>query len=348
MHWRIRALAAAGRTIILHYFNYRPNRSASDLEPYCQGIYSYKRKGPLAAILSKQPYIVSSRIHPQLVNRLNEDDAPVLLEGLHTTGILPMLTPGRKVLVRMHNHEADYYQRLSLTEKKRVKKTYLQMESRRIEQYCRLLPKDLAIACISQDDSRLLKEDYGLRSVRTIPPFLPWQQIGTIEGSGDYCLYHGNLEVSENEAAAAWLATEVFSKIPVKLIIAGRRIGSPLRAIARNIPNLMLVDSPAEDELNGLIRNAHINVLPSHNRTGVKLKLLHAAFEGRYCITNGNGLAGMDASPDILCCETAAEWIDAISMLMTGPFTADQIKNRQQLLTVYDNMLNAQKISALL
>ena len=44
-----------------------------------------------------------------------------------------------------------------------------------------------------------------------------------------------------------------------------------------------------------LIGKAHINVLPSFNATGIKLKLVNALFNGRHCLVNeataeGSGL----------------------------------------------------------
>lgn len=35
-----------------------------------------------------------------------------------------------------------------------------------------------------------------------------------------------------------------------------------------------------------LIQEAHINLLPTFQNTGIKLKLLNALFNGRFCIVN--------------------------------------------------------------
>ncbi len=35
-----------------------------------------------------------------------------------------------------------------------------------------------------------------------------------------------------------------------------------------------------------LIKKAHIHLLPSYNKTGIKIKLLHALFMGRFVVTN--------------------------------------------------------------
>ncbi len=41
-----------------------------------------------------------------------------------------------------------------------------------------------------------------------------------------------------------------------------------------------------------LIREAQINILPSFNTTGIKIKLLNAIFNGRHCLVNPAAIAG--------------------------------------------------------
>jgi hypothetical protein len=108
----IPALASEGYSITLHYFDYKPGRSAKGLEPYLAGCYSYKRSGFIKSLVHGEPYIISSRNNKELLTRLQADDAPVLLQGLHCTGFARLLSPTRKVLIRMHNDEALYYQNL--------------------------------------------------------------------------------------------------------------------------------------------------------------------------------------------------------------------------------------------
>ncbi len=63
------------------------------------------------------PYIVASRTNDQLISRLQEDNYPILLEGIHTTGILSKLNrQDRKIVVRMHNEESLYYKELARAE----------------------------------------------------------------------------------------------------------------------------------------------------------------------------------------------------------------------------------------
>jgi hypothetical protein len=102
------------------------------------------------------------------------------------------------------------------------------------------------------------------------------------------------------------------------------------------------------DELNALIRDAHINILPSINNTGVKLKLLHALFEGRFCVTNTNGIKGSRISSNVHVANEPIEYIQLIQQLFAKDFTQQDILERKGILATYSNPLNAQKLSALM
>jgi hypothetical protein len=346
MYYKIVALSGLGKKIILHFYDYNQNRNANGLERYCTEIHEYERK-PFFRSASTLPYIVRSRINRELIDRLNKDQHPVLLEGLHCSGIIPYLNDKNRAVIRMHNEESVYYKKLADAEKNMIRRSYYELESRLLKRYYKRLDKDVRLACLSQADLDALKQDYHFTNAKYIPSFLPWQKIRSKEGKGVYCLYHGNLSVSENEAAANWLIDHVFNKTDMNLVIAGKDISKPLAEKAKSHRYLKLVNSPSEEEMTDLIQNAQLNILPSMNNTGVKFKILHALFEGRFCITNSNGIQGIDSNAGIHIADTADEFIRITRELCQQPFSLDQIKNRQQLLTEYDNSKNAARLNAI-
>lgn len=347
MYHKIISLAAIGKKIILHYFNYKKNRNANGLEQFCSEIHAYERKTFLSSP-SSLPYIVRSRINKDLVYRINQDDFPVILEGIHCTGILPYIKDSKKIVVRLHNEESAYYKTLSASEHNIFKRAYYELESSLLKTYYENLDRDTRFAAISMSDIKLLQEEHQFEELHFIPGFIPWQTIQSLPGKGDYCLYHGNLSVAENEAAAYWLIENVFSMIDKKFIIAGRDISIKLQTRVRSSTNMSFVNNPTDQKLNELIQHAHINILPSMNTTGVKLKLLHALFEGRFILTNGNGVMGIGLNSEINIAEDAQDFINLVETLFEKSFTEIDKKNRQQILTVYNNISNAQKLNALL
>ncbi|WP_121355124.1 glycosyltransferase [Flavisolibacter nicotianae] len=346
MFYKIRALKETGKRIILHYFRYNERRNTTGIAPYCDEIHSYQRKAIWQAPPLSQPFIVRSRINHELVKRLNRDDHPVLLEGLHCAGVEPFLQNKERIVVRLHNDEAAYYRHLARTSPSLFRRLYFAQESRLLLAFQKSLDKDIPLACLSTQDLLQFKNVYGFRNLSFIPCFIPWQHVRSREGKGSYCLYHGNLSVPENEKAVEWLVQEIFSKLPVPFVVAGKGISKRLSALAKKYPNISLVNNPPDDEMQALVTDAQVHVLPSLNATGVKLKLLNALFNGRFCLANANGIQGSGMEDHVQVVETAVEWISAVERLMQTEFTAADKEGRKAILSVYNNRENAEKLIA--
>ena len=341
---RIRMFHHAGIRIHLHYFSYNERGTPNELNQFCETINVYERSGIRHGFSMKMPYIVQSRINEQLIDRLNEDNHPVLLEGIHCTGILPFLERRqRRIVVRMHNEESIYYNELARAEKGVLKKIYFRNESRLLKRYTRALPKDCTYACLSLDDVNAFRQGYGLEQVKFLPIFPSWQKVNGQEGQGQLCLYHGNLSVPENEEAALWLLCQVFTKARVPLVIAGKKPSKRLQKLAGLCQHTCLVADPCETEMEDLIRKAHIHVLPCFNKniTGIRLKLLHALYEGRHLVVNQPMVQGTGLEGAYHIATNAKAFASVILQLYHQPFTREEKVLRRQLLgDTYDNEKN--------
>jgi hypothetical protein len=217
---RITALHKLGVKIYLHYFSYNERGKPNELNQFCEAVFIYERETGHKG-LSSVPYIVSSRINENLIENLKKNDYPVLLEGIHCTGILPYINSGsRKIVVRIHNEESVYYKELARSERSLFKKLFFLNESRLLKKYNHHLPANCIYACISEADAAFLKKEYNLNNTIFLPAFPSWQAVAGEEGIGNLCLYHGNLSVPENEEAAIWLLRKVFTKVRVPFVIA--------------------------------------------------------------------------------------------------------------------------------
>lgn len=347
MFYKIKALAQTGRKITLHYFDYHPLRNAKGLEDDCVAIHAYRRKSIVQALPLSRPFIVESRINAELIRRLNEDDHPILLEGLHCSGIIPCIKNPQRMVLRMHNDEAAYYHYLAQAEKRFLKRTYFRQESRLLTGYQQELRKDIKLACLSESDKDTFANSYGFTEAHFVPCFIPWQAVRGQPGKGGYCLYHGNMQVAENEEAALWLVQNVFSGIAVPLVIAGKGISGKVEKEAARYKNASTVNNPSITAMDDLIRGAHINVLPSLNHTGVKLKLLHALLNGRFCLTNAAGIEGSGLAQSVHVEEEPADWCERIKSLMANSYAKADEADRSAVLHLYNNPANAEVLSAL-
>lgn len=344
--YRLRALHQAGLRIHLHYFSYNDRGNPNELNQFCETIHVYDRKTGHRGFSLHTPYIIASRTQEELVKRLNADDHPVLLEGLHCTGILDQINiQTRKVVVRLHNEESVYYRQQAPLTRNLLRKYYFRHESRLLAKYENALPQDCSYACITESDATSFREKHGLKNVFFLPAFTSYEGIRGKEGIGNFCLYHGNLSVPENEKAAAWLLTQVFSRIKVPLVVAGKNPSKKLQKMGHLCQHTCLVANPTSQEISDLIQKAHINILPAFTTTGVKIKLLHAIFDGRHCVTNEAMVEGTGLEP---ACHTAnsAQALAAIVMqLHHQPFTEEEIRLRKKLIGErYSNEKNVQAL----
>lgn len=73
---------------------------------------------------------------------------------------------------------------------------------------------------VADDDT--YQHEFGATNIEQLPLYIPdnWV-IEEKQGTGTYCLYHGDLSVDANEKAAIWLLDKVFSKTNIPLVITG-------------------------------------------------------------------------------------------------------------------------------
>jgi glycosyltransferase involved in cell wall biosynthesis len=255
----------------------------------------------------------------------------------------------RKVLVRLHNVEYSYYKNLHASETGIFRRLYYFMESILLKKYEKRLAQMSTFLTVSKTDESLYKTVFNAQHLHFLPVFIPWSQIKSKAGSGNFCLYHGNLSVNENEKAVLWLLEEIFSKVNIPFVVAGKNPSSTLKKAAHQQLNTCLVENPSEHELDDLIRKAQVNILPSYNSTGVKLKLINALFNGRHCLVNKAAAEGTAIEEACFFAEDANEFNKEVTRLFDTPFTEDDICKRKQILgELYDNNKNAETLIKLL
>lgn len=330
--YRIKALYEVGVKIHLHCFEYGRGLQP-ELNKYCTDINYYNRNTGLKGFSFTLPYIVKSRANKNLLKNLIKDDHPVLLEGIHCTYFLfSEQLKSKKVFVRLHNVEFEYYHQLAQNENSFFKKLYYKTESRLLKKYEKSITDKAMLFAITQKDVEIYKKKFGATEVKYLPAFLPYNAVTSKEGKGNYCLYHGNLFVADNEKSAIWLCENVFKELNIPFIIAGKDPCKKLTEIVQENKNISIVANPTGTEMNDLICNAQINILPSFNSTGIKIKLLNALFNGRNCITNNATVDGTGLHSLCHIAETKEDYKTAIKKLFDEPFTASEIIKREQIL----------------
>jgi hypothetical protein len=346
--YKIVWLHKLGVKIHLHCFTKR-RPEAVELNQYCESVNYYPRKTGFKRFPIFTPYIVASRSEPALLTNLQKDNHPILFEGIHTTFLLQTnLLKGRKIFVRLHNCEYRYYAQLAKHEKKFVKKLYFIYESFLLKKYEKRIAKKYPLLTISKTDEAIFKKEFKAKDIQWLPAFVGWEDVTSQTGKGCYCLYHGNLSINENEEAAEWLLSKVFNNLEVPLVIAGKSPSKKLEALAHSHEHTCLVANPSQKEMQDIIAKAQVNILPSFNNTGIKLKLLNSLYSGRHCIVNKEGVDGSGLETVCIIANGAKEFKQQISLLYENPFNQEETAKRKALLAgLNNNKLNAEKIMRL-
>lgn len=333
-----------GIKIHLHCFDYGRGVKP-ELNQYCETVHYYERCLGHKGISNTLPYIVSSRKNEQLLQQLLKDDYPVLMEGVHCTSpLLDKRFQGRKLFVRLHNVEYKYYRDLSKVGFSTVHKIYYRVESLLLKRYEKRIASKATFWSVTEKDAEDYRKELGCKNIESFPLFLPDWKVQGLEGMGTYCLYHGDLSVDANEAAARWLLEKVFSKLKVPFVIAGKNPSDKLNALAHSRNHTCLVANPSEKEMQDMIAKAHILVIPSYTSTGMKIKLVNALFNGRHCVVNDATIAGSGLESACHIGTSANAFCDIIAQLYYQPFTSDETELRKRLLIpMFNNEVNAKK-----
>src|SRR5262249_11820958 len=154
-------------------------------------VHYYPRRTGLRGLSGTLPYIVSSRYNEELLDRLLEDNYPIVMEGIHCTGLLNNKHfRDREVFVRLHNVEYQYYDQLSKVERSPFKKWFYKRESRLLKKYEARIAKKALFMTVSNTDAIIYRREFNARAAH-LPLFIPWTEVESETGNGEFCLYHG-------------------------------------------------------------------------------------------------------------------------------------------------------------
>jgi hypothetical protein len=155
--------------------------------------------------------------------------------------------------------------------------------------------------------------------------------------------------VKDNEQAAIFLLEKIMQSVGYQLIIAGLNPSDKLKAIVEKTKNATLKANVSNDEMESLIKNAHVNILLSFQSAGMKLKLLNALFKGRFCVVNDFMVKNTGLEDLCLVGKTAKDFQKILSEVFQEEFARKEILERKERLEVdFSNQRLASKIKEII
>lgn len=343
--YKLKALHQLGVKIHLHCF-YNDRESKKELETYCENITYYKRKSALKSYFSVLPFVVKTRSDKKLISNLNKDNEPVLFEGLHST--YPLFSgklSKRVTFVRTHNIEHGYYEGLAKSESSPFKKMFFKQESAKLKPYQSLLSKASHVLSLSPFEYRYFKNLFN--HTHYIPVFHQNTEVQKLSPKGDYALYVGDLRISDNQKTVAFLIG-VFKDLEYPLIIASSFNNLTVIKKIKPFSNIQFQKISNKTDADKLLADAHINVMLTFQKTGIKLKLINTLFGGRFCIVNNLMVEDTGLASLCLVANTQNEFRKAVEKYISASFEEEEFSKRSLLLKDFNVLENAKKIVELL
>lgn len=342
--FKIKALSEQGVSIKLHCFQYGKEQQ-EELEKYCETVHYYKRNSYFKSLLSSDiPFIAKSRGNEDLIAILKEDNNPIFFDGLHTTYILQMADfSDRDLYMRAHNVEHKFYSGLAKSETNIFKKNFYKQESKKLKKYEWMVSKMKHIFSISPLEQEYFLGKYGEKSIY-VPAFHDDEIHTSYDTKGDFVLYHGNVLVSENVRAAKFLI-DVYKKTEFQLVIASSYFNDEISKEILKYDNITFHSLENPNDLYRLFENAHINVLPTFQNTGIKLKLLNTLYQGKFIIAND--FMVNETGLESLCekANTRLEFLEKTKELYQKEFSKEIIGQRKKVLKSFSPAEGAKKIA---
>ena len=330
VYYKLKAMREEGFDVWLHTYFYGDRKPQPQLEKVCNRVSYYKRDIGWKKQFSTLPYIVNTRDSTQLLLDLCKDDAPILFEGLHTCFFIdhPRLSKRRK-FVRMHNIEHEYYLALAQQDKWNWRALYYLIESLRLRLFEKRLKHAEAIFAITKADMQNLEKRFDNKLLKYMPVFFDAEFPTQSSKTEPFVLYHGNLNVEENQRVVKYILQKIAPQCPSTLfIIAGRN-----PQVAQTPNNVKIIANPTDEHLNKLIQTAQIHLMLTFQSTGIKLKLLNTLIRGNgHIIANHPMLHGHSLGCFCIPADSPQQIVDSIKQLMKQPFNPNEIEKRQRIL----------------
>ena len=345
---KIRWLHELGVKVHLHCFFYGREQAAK-LEQYCESVHYYPRRGMISN-LSTMPYIINSRRHPALLQRLLQNDYPILFEGIHTCYLITdEHLQSRKKIFRESNIEHAYYRALMKHETVTWKKWFFKIEAQRLESFEKYLTHANLMLTVNENDKTYFQNKFRNNQVENIFSFHENDEVHSQLGRGEFVLFHGNLSVPENMDAVKFIVEQVAAKSAYNFKIAGHKPSNQLQEKIAQTKNVELIADPSDEKMQQLMADAHIHLLFTAQQTGLKIKLINALYQGRFVLVNSNMLYGTNCEQNCVVADSAIDFIDAIEKLMHQNFMPDDLEKRKKfLLENFNNAKNAALLNQLI
>jgi len=344
----LQSLHQTGYHIHLHQFTTMDEFSGEELKNFCQEVSLYQPNTGHKAVSFKMPFAVASCYSAPLIEVLKNDNAPVVFYGTETASILLCegLWHKRAIIRNPYISPIKYLDNCRFSSGLH-KKLYHLYEYLLCGRYELELSKHFPVVPITCQDALMYNRKQNCE-VHSIPMMVPEQQISSIEGKGNYCLFFADFNEPEQQRSASWLLRHVFKDLKIPFVIAGNNPSDKLVRQAEHLGHVCVVTDPTPNELQDLIAKSQVVLMPVFSHTGIKAELYSALQKGRHCLYFG---PEPDCNIIQACCHKArdlSEIRSLVAQLFDLHFSEEDIQIRNSSLNCMQTQSRTSKFVRLL
>lgn len=296
------------------------------------------------------PYSVSSKSDESLLERLNQNDFPIIFHGIESTYFLSRgHFNNRKIIIRLQTWKHQKYKKLFHNHPIGLHKIRYKLKELRYKKFELELSRKYICAIIpSANECRMTLRENELAH-ETLPHFIGMSTPMGIEGNGHYCFFHGDFTNTSTELSAQWLLKEVFNEIELPFVIVAKNPSVEIEHLAHEKMHTCIVANPSDKELVELIKKAHIHILPTNELGDENNGLILSSHLGRHILIKREYPANKGLQSICHTAHTASEYKKKIKALFDLPFTNTDIQKRERVnREEFDDKKNVLKLLKLL
>lgn len=305
-----------------------------------EGIYLDNRIKPFAAlfnIFTGESYhiirFVKRDFEEALINILKKEKFDtIILESLFMIPYMEVIRQfsNAKVILRTHNIEHLIWRRLAQSEKKWLRKWYLNLLADRLQLYeQRALNKVDGIAAMTKEDKKLLIELGADVPIHIAPVGFDTKDYPINENPNPKLIFHiGAMDWLPNIDGIEWFLVNVWPIVKAKfpsaqVALAGKKMPDSIKGYQSES---IEVNDFVDDNI-AFIGNGGIMIVPLFSGSGMRVKIVEGMAMQKAIVTTSIGAEGIEGvdGRDFLIGNTAEEFAFNIFKLLKDPLLQKSI-----------------------
>jgi glycosyltransferase involved in cell wall biosynthesis len=251
----------------------------------------------------------------------------VVFDFVHAAVLRPDRVDGATVCFT-HNVEAEIFGRHATQAANALMRGIWSTQHRKMLRFERdELARFTTVVAVSERDAKYFCEQYGLRSVETIPTgvdldYFAWQEPPPLDdGHPPQVVFTGSMDWAANVDGMGHFLAEVWPRV------LAQRPYARLTIVGRDPPASLLQQAKAfagvtctgfVPDVRPYVHAAHVAVIPLRVGGGTRIKAFEAMAMGCPVVSTAIGIEGLDVSPDehFLLRDVASEQAEGVLALL--------------------------------